>query len=125
LPSAFVWRVLSDTRQSLRVSKKVLGKEFFADKKFAECSLPSGTFGKERDSGNDQQRNSPKNHDFSGETEIPFFQNLKPISIRKKGKLPKKSFSTTSKKTTTILKRKVQPCQSPLFWLGSCMATQT
>jgi hypothetical protein len=48
LPSVFLCRVLFDTRQSLcRVSeKKTLGKELFADKIFAECSLPSVTLGK-------------------------------------------------------------------------------
>jgi hypothetical protein len=40
--------VLFDTRQSLcRVSEKVLGKEPFADKMFAEYSLPSVTLGKD------------------------------------------------------------------------------
>jgi hypothetical protein len=49
LPSDFLCRVLFDTRQSLCLAecpKKVLGKEPFADKIFAECSLPSVTLGK-------------------------------------------------------------------------------
>jgi hypothetical protein len=44
LSSAFLCRVLFDTRQSVR--KKVLGKEPFADKMFAEYSLPSVTLSK-------------------------------------------------------------------------------
>jgi hypothetical protein len=41
LPSAFLCRVLFDT-----CPKKVLGKQPFADKIFAECSLLSVTLGK-------------------------------------------------------------------------------
>jgi hypothetical protein len=47
LPSVFHYRVLFDTRQRLcRVSEKVIGKEPFADKMFAEYSLPSVKLGK-------------------------------------------------------------------------------
>jgi hypothetical protein len=47
LSGAFLCRVLFDTRQSFcRVSKKVLGKELFADKMFTEYFLLSVTLAK-------------------------------------------------------------------------------
>jgi hypothetical protein len=66
LPSAFLCRVFFDIRHSLcRVSEKILGKEPFADKMFAEYSLPSVTLGKDFDEC--KIAFAGKEHDFSSE----------------------------------------------------------